>query len=386
MDRREFLKYSSLMSAAGLAPELAFSANGSIPDKIVVLVELKGGNDGFNTLVPYKDPAYKKLRPTIHIPEKRVLTLGQGNLGLHPNLSALHKIWNEGEMAWIQGVGYRNSVLSHFRSMDIWDSGSNADQFTSEGWLSHIMPRYKEGLHGICVSPDGSSLGPLLSAGMNSVAMQSPRMFVSQSRSIQDVTPVSSTPALAHLTNTQHQLFEAGQQLREKMSRSLKQKNRSNAKGVFGHSLESVAQMITAGIDCPVYKVTQDGFDMHSGQVGRHNNTLFHVNQGLGKFVHLMKQRGLWDRIVIMSYSEFGRRAAENRAGGTDHGTASAQFVMGGGIRGGLYGKHPNMEQLDPNGNVAHTTDFQQIYATMAQRVWRQSNHPWQGHKIIPFV
>lgn len=386
MDRREFLKYSSLMSAAGLAPELAFSANGSMPDKIVVLVELKGGNDGFNTLVPYKDPAYKKLRPTIHIPEKRVLTLGKGNLGLHPNLSALHKIWNEGDMAWIQGVGYRDSVLSHFRSMDIWDSGSNADQFTTEGWLSHILPRYKDGLHGICVSPDGSSLGPLLSAGMNSVAMQSPRMFVSQSRGIQDVTPVSSTAALAHLTNTQHQLYQAGQQLREKMTRSLKQKHKSNAKGVFGHSLESVAQMITAGIDCPVYKVTQDGFDMHSGQVGRHNNTLFHVNQGLGKFIHQMKQRGLWDRVVIMSYSEFGRRAAENRAGGTDHGTASAQFVMGGGIRGGLYGRHPNMEQLDANGNVAHTTDFQQIYATMAQRVWRQNHHPWQGHKTIPFV
>jgi len=221
---------------------------------------------------------------------------------------------------------------------------------------------------------------------MNSVSMQSPRMFVHQSKSIQDITPVSSTPALAHLTTTQHQLYQAGQQLREKMSRSLKQKSRSNAKGTFGHSLDSVAQMITAGIDCPVYKVTQDGFDMHSGQLGRHNNTLFHVNQGLGRFIHVMKQRGLWDRIVIMSYSEFGRRAAENRAGGTDHGSASAQFVMGGGIKGGLYGKHPSMEQLDANGNVAYTTDFRQIYSTMASRVWRQSNNPWRAHKTIPFV
>jgi len=386
MDRREFLKYSSLISAAGLLPEMAFAANGRSPEKIVVLVELKGGNDGFNTLVPYRDDAYKKLRPTLHLKESKVLKLGQGDMGLHPHLKDLMNIWNQGDMAWVQGIGYPQSVLSHFRSMDIWNSGSNANQVIEDGWLTHVLPSFKQGLHGISVSKDGSSLGPLHSPRLNSVSMQSPRMFVNQSRTINDITPVSSTPALAHLTQTQHQLYEVGQQLRAKMTRSLRQQKRTRSKGVLGHSLESVAQMIIAGIDSPVYKVTQGGFDMHSGQIGRHNNVLYQVNHGLSRFAHTMKQNGLWDKIVVVTYSEFGRRIAENRGGGTDHGTASAQFVMGGGIRGGLYGQHPNLERLDVNGNVAHTTDFRQVYSTLAQRIWRQHQHPWKAHRPIPFV
>ena len=387
MDRRDFLKYSSLISAAGFVPEMAFSANGSTPEKIVVLVELKGGNDGFNTLIPYMDDAYKKLRPNLKIDERKVLKLGQGDMGMHPRLGQLAKIWEQGDMAWVQGIGYPRSILSHFRSMDIWDSGSNSNQYVEDGWLTHVLPRVKHGLHGISVSNDGGSLGPLHSPKLNSVSMQSPHMFVKQSQAIKNITPVNSTPALAHLTQTQQQLYEAGLQLRSKMTRSLRaKKKRGGSKGVLGHSLESVAQMIIAGIDSPVYKVSQGGFDMHSGQIGRHNNVLYQVDHGLSRFAHTMKQHGLWDKVVVVTYSEFGRRAAENRGGGTDHGTASAQFVMGGGVRGGLYGKHPNLNQLDANGNVAHTTDFRQVYATLAQRIWRQNQHPWRGHTPIPFI
>ena len=386
MDRREFIKYSGLLAAAGMSPELLFAANGSTPEKIVVFVELKGGNDGFNTLVPYKDPDYKRLRENIHIRERVALPLGKNNMAMHPHLKQLHKVWNTGEMAWIQGIGYPEGVLSHFRSMDIIETGSHAKQILEDGWLSQIMPAYKQGLHGICVSNDGGSLGPLKSSLINSVSMQSPRTFVNQSKIIKDITPVSSTPALAHLTNTQHQLFEVGNQLRAKMSRSLRQKKTKRSKGVVGHSLESVAQMIIAGIDSPVYKVTQTGFDTHSGQVGRHNNVLFQLDHGLSQFIHSMKSNGLWNKIVIVSYSEFGRRIGENRGGGTDHGTASAQFVIGGGVRGGIYGRAPNLSNLDSNGNVAYTTDYRQVYATLAQRVWRQPNHPWRGYPTIPFI
>ncbi|PID46759.1 MAG: hypothetical protein CSB47_02230 [Proteobacteria bacterium] len=386
MDRRDFLKYSSLISAAGFMPGIAFSANGRPPQKIVVLVELKGGNDGFNTLVPYRDEAYRRLRPSIRIDERKVLTLGQGNMGMHPHMKGLIKLWNQGDMAWIQGIGYPQGVLSHFRSMDIVTSGSNANQTIEDGWLTHVLPKVKQGLHGISVSRDGSSLGPLHSAKLNSVSMQSPRMFVKQSKAIQKITPVNSTPALAHLTQTQHQLYEVGLQLREKMARSLHGQKRVRSKGVLGHSLESVAQMIIAGIDAPVYKVTQTGFDTHSNQVGRHNNVLYQLDHALSRFASTMKQNGLWDHIVVVTYSEFGRRAAENRGGGTDHGTASAQFVLGGGIRGGLFGQHPNLTRLDSNGNVAYTTDFRRVYATLAQRIWRQGNHPWQGHKPIGFI
>ncbi|WP_022951861.1 DUF1501 domain-containing protein [Leucothrix mucor] len=384
MDRREFLQYSSLISAAGIMPEMAF-AQRPARQRIVVFVELKGGNDGFNTLVPYTDPAYREQRPTIRLDERKVLKL-EKEMGLHPHLKDLMPYWNRGQMAWIQGVGYPSPVLSHFRSMDIWDTGSNANQILEDGWLSQILPRYKDGLHGICVSPDGSSLGPLGSSKLNSVSMQSPRMFVNQSSQIEDIIPVNSTAALAHLTRTQHQLYDVGYQLRSKMMRNLRQKPNRRAKGVLGHSLESVAQMIIAGIDSPVYKVTQDGFDTHSGQVGRHNNVMHHVGKGLAAFANTMKAKGLWDDVLVVTYSEFGRRIGENRGGGTDHGTASSQLIMGGRVRGGLYGRHPDLGKLDANGNVAHTTDFRQVYATICQRWWQQNHHPWQGHKTIPFV
>ena len=386
MDRREFLKYSGLLSAAGMSPELLLAAQGKMPEKIVVFVELKGGNDGFNTLVPYKDETYKELRKTIRVTERVALPMGEKDMAMHPRLAGLHKIWGTGEMAWIQGIGYPDSVLSHFRSMDIIETGSHAKQVLENGWLSQIVPGYKQGLHGISVSNDGGSLGPLNSPQLNSVSMQSPRTFVSQSKIIKDITPVSSTPALAHLTNTQHQLFEVGNQLRAKMSRSLRQKKTKRSKGVLGHSLESVAQMIIAGIDSPVYKVTQTGFDTHSGQVGRHNNVLYQLDHGLSRFIHTMKQNGLWNKVIIVSYSEFGRRISENKGGGTDHGTASAQFVIGGGVRGGIYGEAPDLTRLDSNGNVAYTTDYRQVYATLAHRVWRQPNNPWNGHRHIPFI
>ena len=386
MNRREFLKYSGLLTAAGMSPELLFAANGSSPDKIVVFVELKGGNDGFNTLVPYKDEVYKRLRPTIAVTERVALPLGVKDMAMHPRLKELHKIWGKGEMAWIQGVGYPDGVLSHFRSMDIIETGSHAQEVLDNGWLSQIVPNYKQGLHGISVSNDGSSLGPLNSSRLNSVTMQSPRTFVSQSKIIKDIIPVNSTPALAHLTNTQHQLYEVGKQLREKMNDSLKQRKTTRSKGVLGHSLESVAKMIIAGIDSPVYKVTQTGFDTHSGQVGRHNNVLYQLDHGLSRFIHTLERNGLWNKVIIVSYSEFGRRISENKGGGTDHGTASAQFVMGGGVRGGIYGEAPDLNRLDSNGNVAHTTDYRQVYATLSHRVWRQGNNPWNGHRHIPFI
>jgi len=155
LNRRDFLKYAGLISASAsvplLTPEILFAANGRRPDKIVVLVELKGGNDGFNTLVPFADELYYQYRPKIAIQARHVLKLND-QVGLHPRMKALMPVWNSGNMAWIQGVGYPNPVLSHFRSMDIWDSGSNANQVIEAGWLSRVLPNFKQGLHGVALN------------------------------------------------------------------------------------------------------------------------------------------------------------------------------------------------------------------------------------------
>ena len=388
LDRRDFLKYAGLVSASAavplLPPELLFAANGQRPGKIVVLVELKGGNDGFNTLVPFADELYYRYRPRIGIQPRQLLPLND-QVGMHPRMKALMPLWNSGNMAWIQGVGYPNPVLSHFRSMDIWDSASNANQVIEAGWLSRVLPNFKKGLHGVALNKGQAKLGPLYSSNLNAVTMQNPKNFLSQIKRISDVQPSNLNPAIAHVSQIQHQLFDVGEQLANKMGNRPTRTGVSFSKGVLGHSLESVAEMILSGIDSPVYKVTQDGFDTHSGQRGAQDNALYQVANGLASFQKAMQKAGLWDNVLVVTYSEFGRRAKENRGAGTDHGTASAHMVLGGKVRGGVYGRHPNFEQLDENGNVRHTTDFRAIYGTLAQRWWNQPN-PWKGAPLIPFV
>ena len=388
MDRRDFLKYAGLISASAavplITPELVFGAGKSSNNRIVVLVELKGGNDGFNTLVPFKDELYYQYRPRIAIQQRQVLTLND-NLGLHPRMRALMPLWNKGQMAWIQGVGYPHPVLSHFRSMDIWNSASGANQFIQQGWLSRVLPRFKQGLHGIALNKGQAELGPLNSSQLNALTMQDPKTFLSQIRRIHDVQPSHLTPAIAHVSQIQHQLFSAGEQLATKMGSRPKRTGVQFSKGVFGHSLEAVAEMIISGIDAPVYKVTQEGFDTHAGQRGAQDNGLYHLANGLASFATAMQKAGRWNDILVVTYSEFGRRAKENRGAGTDHGTASSHMVLGGKVHGGIYGKHPDFARLDANGNVQHTTDFHAIYGTLAQRWWRQNN-PWKNQPTIPFV
>ncbi len=387
MNRRDFLKYAGFISASAsvplLTPELVFGA-GNQQQRIVVLIELKGGNDGFNTLVPFQDELYYRYRPNIAIKARQVLSLNQ-ELGLHPRMKPLMSLWNTGQMAWIQGVGYPSPVLSHFRSMDIWDSASNSNQFIEQGWLSRVLPKYKRGLHGIALNKGQAELGPLKSSSLNALTMQDPKTFLNQIKRIQDVQPSRLTPAIAHVSQIQHQLFSAGEQIATKMGRQPKRTGAGFSKGVFGHSLQSVAEMILSGVDAPVYKVTQGGFDTHAGQRGAQDNGLYHLANGLASFAKAMQQAGRWNDILLVTYSEFGRRTKENRGGGTDHGTASSHMVIGGKVRGGIYGKHPDFSRLDANGNVQHTTDFRAIYGTLTQRWWHQDN-PWKSHPLLPFV
>lgn len=378
MNRREFLGMAASLPLLGLFPSQAAIA-GANP-RILVLVKLAGGNDGLNTLIPHTDPLYYQYRPNIAVLKHQVLDIGQGQ-GMNPYFKALLPYWEVGEMAWVQGVGYPRYDMSHFRSNDIWETGVSSAEYTESGWLERVLPGYKDGLHGIIL---GESVGPMAGKDCCTLAMQSPQMFLSQLNLLEDVQPSNINPALAHLTNVQHQLYSAGRQLEQKLEHSPTLGGNFSTSEI-GRDLESVAKMVVSGVDAAVYLVTLDGFDTHTNQVNTQSNLLHHLGGGLDSFAQAMKRAGRWNDVLVVTYSEFGRRVQENHGKGTDHGAASVQLVMGGKVRGGIYGDMPPLNDLDYEGNLQHTVDYRSVYGTLVQSWWGQPN-PWGKLGTLPFV
>ena len=375
MNRREFLQYSSLMPLAGMVPDV-FAA-GHRPDRIVVLVELKGGNDGLNTLIPFRDDNYHKARPGLRI--KNPIPL-KNNMAMNPYLKQLLPLWKEGHMAWIQGVGYSRPSRSHFHSIDIWETASTSNE--TRGWLTRVLPPRHNAVNGIVLG--GNDLGPLTGPDGAGVAMEDPKTFLRQTKYLNKKHYKASNASLAHMLNIQNTINTTAQQLVRTYNGRRSSVRFPNSR--FGRKLEQVTQMIVNGMDTPVYKVSLEGFDTHAGQVDQHNNLMNHLGGGLSAFSQAMKKAGLWNNVTVVTYSEFGRRVKQNNSGGTDHGSAAAHFAIGGRVRGGMYGKQPS---LDPSklydGDMIHTVDFREVYATLAQRWWQRPN-PWKGHRPIPFV
>lgn len=389
MNRREFMQYASLTPLAGSIPSVLandkahasqLSKSLQRPDRIVLMVELKGGNDGLNTLIPFEDELYYNLRPKIAI--KNTIPL-EGDMGINPYLKSLLNLWKEGDMAWVQGVGYPKASRSHFHSADIWESG-NLDGKGTEGWISKALSHNKQGLNGIVLGDN--NLGPMAGEQGRSVAMQNPKEFLQQTKYLNKESFKTSNDALSHMLSVQNQINLAADLLDSKMKNAKASPVRF-PNTTFGRSLAQVDKMITNGMHLPVYKVTLDGFDTHANQRDVHNNLMNHLGHGLAAFTKSMKHHKLWNNVLVVTYSEFGRRARENGSYGTDHGSGSVNMILGGAIRGGLYGKAPSLKEEDlVNGDLAHGVDFREIYTTVAQRWWRRPS-PWgQQHKPVLFV
>lgn len=379
MNRRDFLQYASLLPLAGMAPT-AFAAAATNPSKkILVMVELKGGNDGLNTLIPFRDDDYHRARPKIRV--KNGIPL-KDNMAMNPYLKQLLPLWKEGNMAWIQGVGYNNPSRSHFHSMDVWETASTRNN-SSQGWLSRVLPARQNAVNGIVLGD--SNLGPMAGANSSAVAMEDPKTFLRQTKYLNKRGFKIANSSMAHMLNVQNQINTAAKELSR-----INNGKRSPVRfppSAFGRKLETVTKMIINGMDTPVYKVSLEGFDTHAGQVDQHNNLMNHLGGGLKAFSDAMKKAGLWDNVMVVTYSEFGRRVAENNSGGTDHGSAAPHMAIGGAVRGGLYGKQPSLapDKLR-DGDMLHTVDFREVYATIAQRWWRRPN-PWEKQfRPIPFV
>lgn len=352
-------------------------------NRTLIVVQMAGGNDGLNTLVPYTDSAYYAARPTIAIPQTAVLPLNQ-RLGLHPSLDALMPLWQQGHLAAIEGVGYPNPNLSHFASMDIWQTLDLNGQ-GGQGWLG----KYVAGM----VDRDGHpfqslAVGTALPIALNALSAEVPVVESAGTYRLQSDPEgdMSAHGANARVTtllklyNTYPRsapyaaLLDATAQSAVSGSRTLDAAIASYVPSAqypdtgFARGLKLLAEVIGQGLGLRVGYVTMGGYDTHSAQDSAQANLLKHFAEGLAAFYADLQAHNKADDVVVMTWSEFGRRVEENASQGTDHGTAAPLFVMGNAVQGGIYGEPPDLTSLDANGNLVHTTDFRSIYATVLDR------------------
>lgn len=371
MRRRDFLLAGSASAAFTLLAPQVFAqarAAGWRADRTLVLIELAGGNDGLNTVVPYADPAYQRLRPGIAIKRESIVQLDE-KLGLHPSLAPLADAWKAGELAIVQGVGYENPNRSHFRSIDIWDTASGSNRFLTEGWVTRVIGssrRAAERLADAVVL--GGGTGPVTGTGLRAVSMPDPQRFLRQAEGMQAAEARPLNPALAHLVKVQREVQDTAKELREVLARAPEVRGEF-PNGPFAQQMRVAARLINAKAVVPVVKLALGGFDTHANQPGQHGNLLRQLGESLAAFRKALTEAGRWNDVLVMTYSEFGRRAAQNGSNGTDHGTAAPHFILGAKVKGGLHGPAPNLADL-ANGDLKHAIDYRSLYATAAQTWW----------------
>ncbi|MGQ0612819.1 MAG: DUF1501 domain-containing protein [Planctomycetaceae bacterium] len=371
--RRNFLKGGlALPAAAALPAFFARAVFGSPPgERVLVLVQLAGGNDGLSMVVPFEEDAYHRARPSLGLRGGQVVPLRDG-IGLHGNLGKLRGSWDAGQLAVVQGVGYPNPNRSHFLSTDIWHTASLTPPSRWNGWVGRALDR--------CCGDGAEVPGLQLGGQPLSLALVGERIMVPAVRDANSFH-VQGGAKSARLLASLVEAGEGGGEA-EYVRRSAKRAYATAARlekaltggraadvypgTPLGQQLWQVARLVESGLPARVYAVTLDGFDTHSRQKQQHDNLMRALGDALGAFRDDLVEQGLFDRVLVMTYSEFGRRVEENRSLGTDHGAAAPLFLMGGKVKGGLCGAHPALTDLE-QGDLKHHTDFRSVYATVLE-------------------
>ncbi len=384
LTRRDFLTNSSMIALGATVPGFLSKTAAQAPaadrpgarDTILVVVQLTGGNDGLNTVIPHADPEYARLRPTLRQPAAQVRRV-TADIGLHPSMNSMADLLQDQSLCIVQGVGYPNPSQSHFRSMDIWQAASTERDLT-EGWvgkaLRHIPAASSFHLAGNNEpAPLALTGSPVRVPSITSLADFQLRLETAGSadrRAQQQTIETSAAPIgtsssnglLDFVRNTAVNTYASSRRLQE-LGRNYEPRVPYPTSPLANH-LKLAAQLIDGGLGARLFYVTLDGFDTHAAQAGPHGNLLRDVSDSIAAFYKDLSQRGHRDRLLIMTFSEFGRRARENGSHGTDHGSAAPMFLVGGRVKPGLVGAHPSLTNLE-DGNLRHHTDFRQVYATL---------------------
>ncbi|HXA42787.1 MAG TPA: DUF1501 domain-containing protein [Candidatus Solibacter sp.] len=388
--RRAFLKGGFTVVSVGMAMPSIFSKaveaagvssqNGTFIDngKTLIVIQMAGGNDGLNTIIPWADPSLAKLRPTLKQTEDKLAFKLNDRLGAHSALAPLKDLWTSNQLAVVENVGYPNPSLSHFQSMDIWET---MDLEGRQGWLGKYLAGLvdKDGhpLSGIGI---GTSFNPALNAISAPVAtFTTPQSFTLEGAG---ATPgetqlrvaaldkvyrayPESAPYAALLHQTELNTMAASQMLQQAGAKYAPMA--TYPMGPFGNGLQVLAEAVVENLGMRVGYITLGGFDTHRAQSGTQDRLLALLASGIQALLADLKAHGRSQDVAVMTWSEFGRRAQENGSAGTDHGTAAPLFLAGEGVKGGVYGDPPALDKLDKNGNLPFQTDFRQVYATVLE-------------------
>ncbi len=397
--RREFIRLGTrgigLLAFSRFAPSfivesVAAEAPRAEKDRtILVLVQLAGGNDGLNTVVPYADPNYRRLRPTLGLGQEQLVTIND-RLALNAACTPFHRLLQEGKLGIVQNVGYPNPNRSHFRSTEIWETASDSHQVLATGWLGRYFdnaccgkPAYAHAHNGGPNDPCGVNISnempqsflsaqdhPLFSLSANARGARGGGQNVALLESMLQPSPGGTAHDDEHdnAGYLRHTMMDA--LVTEKKFQSILADYHAGAEypaSPFANSLRNVAALIAAGVSTRVYYVSLSGFDTHVNQVPQQTNLLRQLSEGLAAFQRDLESKKLDGQVLTMTFSEFGRRPSENQSKGTDHGTAAPLFVMGSHVKPGVHGKAPNLD-LEHNQDMQFSTDFRTVYATVLDK------------------
>lgn len=397
--RRSFLKQSALATAGTMLLPNFLKAFEVRPDvtpnsgKILVVIQLSGGNDGLNTIVPYTNDLYYQYRPQLALSKEKVLKASD-SLGFHPSLVKLNQLYDQGYLSVINNVGYPNPDRSHFRSMDIWQTASDSTEYLNTGWVGRYLDSNCKDCHVAhqAIEIDDTLSLSLKGESIKGLAVKNPKKLyqILHNEFFQRVsknTPAdSSDPTLHYLYKTLAETTSSADYIYDKSK--VYQSSVSYPNNEFAGQLKTVAELINSGIETKVYYVSLSGFDTHVRQQAVHERLLGIYAESVYAFISDLEKNNRFQDVMVMTFSEFGRRVAQNASNGTDHGTANNLFIMGKNLKQkGFINGTPDLSKLD-EGDLIHQIDFRSVYATVLNK-WLNANDAQVLNKkfeLLPFV
>lgn len=391
LKRKEFIQLGSLATASLMLPKFLKSFEGRIMvppgNKVMVILQLSGGNDGLNTVIPVRNDLYYKARPKLGIEKGKALSLTD-EVGLHPALTSFKELYDDGSLGIMNGVGYPNPDRSHFRSMDIWQTGTDSNQYLTTGWVGRYLDAQCNG----CDKPTQAiEIDDILSLAMKGehikgIALKDPRRLygTSNEKFFRDVLKnhkdESGEQTADYLYKTMAETLSSADYIFKQSQ--LHPTSAEYPKTDLGNSLKTIASLIYSDINTKVYYVSLGSFDTHINQDNQQQRLFTELNDAVKAFVKDLKDNNRFNDVMLFTFSEFGRRVEQNASGGTDHGTANNMFFISGGLqKKGLINEIPSLNDLD-EGDLKYKVDFKNVYATMLNKWLNADDEKILGKKF----